>query len=176
MTNDNGRDAERLPAVEAALTQIQHIAHDGLVDVETGTTYYVRYLKATDLLRKIQGIAEGGEADPEFLRDVLGFLACGRCGKPGCDPTLERRPGEGVICDECRDAEGEPAYTVVGRYGDGQTYITTVYTHEADSVPALARRACSEESEIPLNELDLEIVAVFDGEPEVIARGDETQL
>jgi hypothetical protein len=89
---------------------------------------------------------------------------------------LERRSREGVINDECRDAEGEPAYTVVGRYGDGQTYITTVYTHEADGVPTLTRRACSEESEIPLDELDLEIVAVFEGEPDVIARGDEAQL
>ena len=50
-THDDERDAELLPAVEAALTQIQHISDDGLVDLGTGTTYYVRYLKTMDPLQ-----------------------------------------------------------------------------------------------------------------------------
>ncbi len=75
------------------------------------------------------------------------------------------------------EPKGEPAYTVLGRYRDNeQTYITTVYTTEPSGIAALARQACSEESDIPLDELDLEIVAVFEGEPEVVARGDEAEL
>lgn len=103
--------------------------------------------------------------------------------KEGPGSTIRRRIevllGEKTVdevdADERR--EGEPAYTVVGRYRDnGQTYITTVYTQEPSGVPALARWVCSEDNEIPLAELDLDIVAIFEGEPAVSARGDEAQL
>lgn len=71
----------------------------------------------------------------------------------------------------------DPAYTVVGRYRDNdQTYITTVYTCEPSDVPALARRACAEEAGIPLEELELDIVAIFEGEPKIVARSDEDEL
>ncbi|HXR30591.1 MAG TPA: hypothetical protein VN752_05580 [Solirubrobacterales bacterium] len=72
----------------------------------------------------------------------------------------------------------EPAYTVIGRYRDNdQTYIVTVYTYNGTKAAAkLAREACSEESEIPLDELDLDIVAIFEGEPAVVARRDEQAL
>jgi hypothetical protein len=103
--------------------------------------------------------------------------------KEGPGSTIRRRLevllGEKTLdeVDAEERHEGEPAYTVVGRYGDNdQTYITTVYTQEPSGVPALARRVCSEESEIPLAELDLDIVAIFEGECAVAARGDEAQL
>jgi hypothetical protein len=71
----------------------------------------------------------------------------------------------------------EPAYTVVGRYRDNdQTWIETIYTTDAGGLPALARQVCSEQSEIPLDELDLEIIAIFKGEAPVYARGDEQTL
>lgn len=103
--------------------------------------------------------------------------------KEGQGSTIRRRLevllGEKTLdeVDAEERREGEPAYTVVGRYRDNdQTYITTVYTLEPSGVPALVRRVCSEESEIPLAELDLDIVAIFEGEPAVAARGDEVQL
>lgn len=74
--------------------------------------------------------------------------------------------------------EGEPAYTIVGRYRDNdQTYIATVYTHEGPKAAAtLGRNACAEEGEMLASELDLDIVAIFEGEPTVAARGDEAEL
>lgn len=67
--------------------------------------------------------------------------------------------------------EAEPAYTVVGRYRDNdQTYIVTVYTRGGIKAAAqLAREACADE-------LDLDIVAIFDGEPTVAAYGDGAEL
>jgi len=75
------------------------------------------------------------------------------------------------------DGTHGPTYTVIGRYGDDQTYIATVYTHLGlKAVAKLARKACAEESDIPLDELDLEIVAVFYGRAKIAARRDEIAL
>lgn len=62
-----GRMEADLERTEAALTQIQHVTHDGLVKVEEGTTWYVRYHFATEIIQKAQSIAEGQQADPEFV-------------------------------------------------------------------------------------------------------------
>lgn len=103
--------------------------------------------------------------------------------KEGPGSTIRRRIevllGEKTLdevdADERR--EGEPAYTLVGRYRDNdQTWIETIYTREPSGIPALARRVCAEAAEMPVDELDLDIVAVFEGEPNVFARGDEAEL
>lgn len=92
--------------------------------------------------------------------------------------TEEERDRE-LIGDSIEEAgpEPEPAYTVVGRYRDNdQTWIETIYTREPSGLPALARRVCAEAAEMPVDELDLDIVAIFEGEPAVTARGDEAEL
>lgn len=48
------------------------------------------------------------DGEPKLAALSDGLVRCARCGRPGCDPELERRPGEGVLCDECRDDEEEP--------------------------------------------------------------------
>jgi hypothetical protein len=67
----------------------------------------------------------------------------------------------------------EPAYTVVGRYRDnGQAWIETIYTREPDGIEALARSVCAENNQVVQDELDLEILAVFAGEPAIVAQGE----
>jgi hypothetical protein len=78
--NEDERDAQLLPAVEAALTQCQHIAYDESValgralDVPAGSLAKtaLRDLahKALAALQRINSIAESSEADNSFVAEL----------------------------------------------------------------------------------------------------------
>jgi hypothetical protein len=91
---------------------------DVVRDCEAGVWYSIPLgnvwgaVFAADALPDLDHLADGLKCSVPALSAKLraegigdGFVACGRCGQPGCDPTLERRPGEGVICDDCRDGD-----------------------------------------------------------------------
>lgn len=65
---------------------------------------------------------------------------------------------------------GEPAYTVVGLYGDNvQPYTVTVYTHNGpEAALTLAHAACADANDATADEIDLLVVAIFAGEPVLI--------
>jgi hypothetical protein len=67
--DENERDAIDLPIREAALCQIKHVAHDGLVEIEgkRWISGFQRWRRTRLLLEEILSIAEGCEPDSEFL-------------------------------------------------------------------------------------------------------------
>jgi hypothetical protein len=71
--------------------------------------------------------------------------------------------------EEC-GPDPEPAYTIAGFYGDNvQPYTVTVYTHNGpEAALDLAHSACAEANDATVDEVDLVIVAIFAGEPELI--------
>lgn len=65
----------------------------------------------------------------------------------------------------------EPAYTIAGFYGNNvmQPYTVTVYTHNGpEAALTLAHEACADAVDATVDEVDLVIVAVFAGEPELV--------
>ncbi len=70
--------------------------------------------------------------------------------------------------------DGEPAYTVLGVYYDGddahQRYATVVYTHNGpQAAEELAQAACRSDNEAESDDDLIEIAGVLRGELEVIA-------
>lgn len=162
---------------------------------DTGVDSLIEYKNALE--DRLAGLLDGGQpdSDDELLlcrtmgsnvrirrldwRELLALM------QEGDGALILRRRIEVLLGDRMLgeveaerrvEASPAPAYTVLGRHGDDQTYIATVYTHEVSGVPVLARRACAEESENPSDEQGLEILAIFEGEPDVVAGGDEVKL
>ncbi len=72
-----------------------------------------------------------------------------------------------------RNDDGEPAYTVLGVYYEGddlhQRYATVVYTHNGPEVAErLAQDACRADNDMAGDDL-IEIAGVIAGEHEVVA-------
>jgi hypothetical protein len=75
-----------------------------------------------------------------------------------------------MAADEGSGRTAEPAYTIVGFYGDNaQPYVTVVYTFNGpEAALDLAHEACADDNDMTVAEVDLEILAIFHGEPVLV--------